>query len=86
MHDHLLSVRQVTTLINQAVDSFPHAACETCECFLGYVTQLEIDSEKLGQAFLKRYKPGRSEIHSCIGCDPCPPGDQFAAYNRENTP
>ena len=84
MSDDLLSVLQLTTLVNHAADCFPHTACETCECFLGYVTQLEIDADQMGQAFLKRLKPNRSEIHSCLGCDPCPPGDQFAAYIREN--
>lgn len=82
--EELLSVQQITTLINQTVDSFPHSQCQTCECFLGYVTQLEMNSDPIGKAFLKALKPDRSEIHSCLGCDPCPPGDQFAAYLRGN--
>jgi len=86
MRDQFISIKQITTLMNHAVGTFPHGQCETCECFLGHVTQLEIDTEKLGKAFLKTYKPNRSAIHSCLGCDPCPPGDQFAAYIRENTP
>jgi predicted HD superfamily hydrolase involved in NAD metabolism len=85
MSDDLLSVRQITTLINQTVDSFSHSECQTCECFLGYVTQLDIAADPIGKAYLKALKPDRSEIHSCLGCDPCSPGDQFAAHLRGYT-
>ena len=86
MSDDHLSLQQITTLIDQTVDSFPHSECHTCECFLGYVAQLDIDADPIGKAFLEALKPNRSSIHSCLGCDPCPPGDQFAAYLRGNTP
>jgi predicted HD superfamily hydrolase involved in NAD metabolism len=84
MSDDLLSVQQITSLINQTIDSFPHRECQTCECFLGYVTQLDIAADPIGKAFLETFKPNRSEIHSCLGCDPCPPGDHFAAYLQGN--
>ena len=79
-----LSNYQVTTLINNAIDAFHHEECATCECFLGYVTQLEMDSDKSSQQFLNRHKPNRKEIHSCLGCDPCPPGDHYAEYLRDD--
>ena len=82
MSNDLLSVQQITTLINQTMNAFPHSECQTCECFLGYVAQLEIDADPIGKAFLEELKPNRSAIHSCLGCDPCPPGDQFATYLR----
>jgi hypothetical protein len=79
-----LSVSQVTTLIDSVIDAFPLEECATCECFLGYVTQLERDSEKSIRLFLKSHKPNRAEIHSCLGCDPCPPADMLAGYLRES--
>jgi predicted HD superfamily hydrolase involved in NAD metabolism len=85
MSDDFLSVQKITTLINQTVDSFPHRECQTCECFQGYVAQLDFAADPIGKAFLETFKPSRTEIHSCLGCDPCPPGDQFAAYLRGNT-
>jgi len=41
----LLLVSEVKELINKAEISFRHQECAACECFLGYVTQLEIDSD-----------------------------------------
>ena len=28
---------EIQTLLKAAEDSFPHGACNTCECFLGYL-------------------------------------------------
>jgi predicted HD superfamily hydrolase involved in NAD metabolism len=86
MPDGLLSIQKITTLINQTVDSFPHSECQTCECFLGYVTQLQFTADPIGKAYLETFKPNRTKIHSCLGCDPCPPGDQYAVTIRGNTP
>lgn len=79
-----LSILHITALINNAIDTFPHEECATCECFLGYVTQLEMDSDKLSQQFLDRYKPNRKEIYSCLGCGPYRPGDHYAEYLRDD--
>ena len=79
-----LSNSQVMALVKNAVDSFPHEECETCECFLGYIAQLELDSDGMSRDSLKQYRPDREAVHTCLGCDPCPPGDHFAEYIREN--
>jgi len=78
-----LTRAQVETLLKEAEASFPHGACLTCECFLGYVAQLHVDSEPAGREVLKAYKVDRNSIHGCLGCDPCPPGDLYAAYQRQ---
>jgi hypothetical protein len=80
----LLSKPEVMTLINQAIDSFPRKEFPTCECYLGFVTQLEMLSDESSQQFLEIHKPERDQIHSCLGCDPCPPGDQYAEFLRGN--
>jgi hypothetical protein len=28
-------------------------------------------------------QPERSQGHVCLGCNPCPPGDLYAAYLRQ---
>lgn len=68
---------QVESLLNEAVESFPHDACLTCECFLGYVAQLRVDAEAGSKELLDKYQVERSSIHGCLGCDPCPPGDFY---------
>ena len=71
---------EVQELLLSAVDSFPHGACSTCECFLGYVAQLRIDSESADKDLLTPYKVDRASMHRCLGCSPCPPGDLYAEY------
>lgn len=74
--------QEVQDFLAVAVDSFPHGACLTCECFLGYVTRLRIDSDETSRDLIREYQVERNSIHSCFGCDPCPPGDLYAAYVR----
>ena len=78
----LLSVSEVKGLINKAEESFRHEECRTCECYLGYVTQMEIDSDHEAQDYLREYQPPKGEIHACLGCDPCPPGILYSQYLR----
>ena len=81
-----LSISDIKLLLSEAEYSFRHEECATCECYLGYVTQLKIDSGPEAQGnILKEYKPDRDKIHSCLGCDPCPPGTLYANYLRKRT-
>ena len=75
-----LTIDQTKKLIEEAIASFPHEDCSTCECFLGYLTQLELDTDEHFKNLFSLYKPDRSLVHSCLGCDPCPPADAFAKY------
>ena len=78
-----LTREEVQTFLAEAADSFPHGACLTCECFLGYVVRLRVDSDKTSQDLIGEYKVERNSIRSCLGCDPCPPGDLYAEYVRK---
>lgn len=71
---------EIQTLLKAAEDSFPHGACNTCECFLGYLAQLRIDSDSADKDIFTPFKFRREDMHKCLGCDPCPPGDLYAAY------
>jgi len=79
-----LSQEVVKSLIKDAEFSFRHEDCESCECYLGYIVQLQIDSDPEASDFLESYKSARGEIHSCLGCDPCSPGILYADYLRKN--
>jgi hypothetical protein len=71
---------ELQALLTQAEDSFPHDLCNTCECFLGYLAQLRIDSDPADKDLFVPFKVDRKDMHKCIGCDPCPPGDLYAEY------
>jgi len=49
-----LTREDVKTLLDRARESFPHDACLTCECFLGYVAQLGIDAGEDVRAMLAK--------------------------------
>ncbi len=78
-----LSASEAKSLIAKAEGTFRHEDCATCECYLGYVAQIVIDSGPGAKQFLQDYLPDKSEIHSCLGCDPCAPGILYATYLRK---
>lgn len=75
-----LTIEQIKTFLDETLASFPHEDCYTCECFLGYLTRLELDANDHARSLFSPYKPERKHVHSCMGCDPCPPADAFANY------
>jgi len=80
-----LSISKAKQLIKEAEEAFHHEPCRTCEVYLGYVMQLRIDSDVEGRKYLKEYMPARDQIHSHLGCDPCPPGILYGNYLLKNT-
>ena len=79
-----LSVGEVKELITKAEPSFRHEDCRTCECYLGYIAQLMIDSDPEAKDLLSGYMPPKDEMHGCLGCDPCSPGILHNFYLRSN--
>ena len=77
-----LTRNEVKALLKQARQSFPHDECLTCECFLGYLTQLGMDAGEEVHSLFDEMGIDHQHAHSCMGCDPCPPADLFADYLR----
>ena len=75
-----ISQNEAKKLINKAVETFRHEDCAVCECFLGFLTQLELDGDQEVREYLAEFKPAREEVHSCLGCDPCSPGILYSEY------
>jgi len=72
---------EIQAMLHEAEDSFPHGMdCNACECFHGYIAQLRIDSDSAYKDLFTPYKIDRKDMHHCLGCDPCPPGDLYAAH------
>jgi hypothetical protein len=71
---------EVQTLLQAAEESFPYGQCNSCECFLGYIAQLGNDSIAESTDLFIPYKVNKNNIHRCLRCDPCPPGDMYAQY------
>lgn len=77
-----LTSAQVENILQETAANFPHQACLTCECFLGLVALLGMDAQLDSRPLLDAYKVPRKEMHACLGCDPCPPGESYAKYIR----
>jgi len=79
-----LNQDELQTMLHEAKDSFPHGMdCNACECFLGYVAQLRIDSDATNKDLFTPCKVDRKNMHHCLGCDPCPPGDLYAEHMQK---
>ena len=54
--------------------------CSTCECYQGFIAQLEVDtSENIGD-FVALFSVPDEKLHKCLGCKPCPPADLYTNY------
>ncbi len=80
-----LTISNIELLLLEAEFSFRHEECATCECYLGYLTQLKLDSDQEASRYLEENIPDRGLIHSCLGCDPCAPGILYSNYLRKNS-
>jgi len=82
-HMPKLGRTELQDLIRQGEDAIAHGTCYTCECLLGYLAQLRVDSNPADNDLFLPFQVDRNEMHRCIGCDPCPPGDLYAGYLRK---
>lgn len=57
--------------------------CWACECLQGFIIQLLIDLEGKDVSELKKLMKNKQFLHSCLGCDPCPPGELFTKYLKD---
>jgi hypothetical protein len=78
-----LTAVEVESILNRLTSALPHDACQTCECFQGFLVQLLIDADQEAARLVASHRVERGAMHGCLGCDPCPPGDQYADYRAE---
>ena len=71
---------EVKQAVEQAEAALRHEDCLRCDCFHGFLAQLEIDASEDVSDLTGRFRVPREEMHGCLGCDPCPPGSLFADY------
>lgn len=75
-----LTAGQVRKLLGQLELAATREACWSCECLQGYITQLELDASDEAKPLLETYEVRPERLHGCLGCEPCPPAEVFAAH------
>ena len=82
-----LTRAEVRELVAETAASFAHNECRCCDCFQGFLTQLELDAFEDVSDILLPYRVEKSDMHGCLGCEPCPSGAAFSEYlkSRRNT-
>lgn len=78
--ERLLSIDDVEHLLSQLEESITRPECRTCECFQGFLAQLEGDSEPEALSIIHTKEVPEDQLHSCLGCAPCPPADVYTRY------
>ncbi len=58
------------------------ARCRSCDCLQGALVQMELDGGERVGALVAEHKVPSEQMHSCLGCDPCPPGEAWTDYVR----
>jgi hypothetical protein len=72
-----LSRQEVTDLIEKLESSMIRDECRDCECLQGVLVQIEIDAADNVSDITGPLKITNTQIHSCLGCDPCLPAEIF---------
>jgi len=76
-----MGAKGIKELVEELKGSVIREECRTCECFQGFIAQLEMDFENiLPDADLHDMKVEPEKMHCCLGCSPCPPADVYSRY------
>ena len=55
--------------------------CLTCECLQGALATLSVETDEAAiRTEAKAMRVERRRIHSCLGCESCPPADALMAF------
>ncbi len=80
MPERLLSTGDIKSLLTELEVSITRSECRTCECFQGFLAQLEGDCKPEALPLIQSMEVSDDRLHACLGCDPCPPADIYTRY------
>jgi hypothetical protein len=72
-----LSIDKAKVLVENIMSSMCRDECQDCECLQGILIQIEIVSDEDVSEITDPLKVSPEQMHSCLGCDPCPPAEIF---------
>ena len=80
-----LSFDDVKNILENLKKSISRSECWSCDCFQGFITQLELDAGEDVTKLTNHFLVPISEMHGFLNCDTCPPGDAFSEYINETS-
>ena len=72
-----ISRREAEKILRDQQASLPREECRTCECYQGFLVQLEAETAEGIKDIIDPLRVNPFEMHQCLGCDPCPPAEAF---------
>ena len=78
-----VTATEAKRVLEQLAQAITRDECRSCDCLQGLITQIELDAAQDISLLTAPFKTPRAQWHSCLGCDPCPPGALFADYIRQ---
>ncbi len=82
---NVIKEKELALIVQKLKKSAIKTECWDCECFQGFFAQLEIDQEEKLPEDIAALKVESSKMHSCLGCDSCPPADVYTRYLAERS-
>lgn len=80
-----LSRKEVEKIVERMKNEVSRPECWTCDCFQGFLVQLELDCPEDVGDIVTPLKVPKERMHGCLGCVPCPAGELFSEYIRKNS-
>ena len=77
-----LRLEEVERSLEELRASAQKDECWSCDCLQGFLCQLELDAGEEVAELTVSLKVPPSQMHGCLGCQPCPPGEIVARYIR----
>ena len=83
--DQKLSFEDVRNILENLKKSIPRSECLYCDCFQGFIAQLELDADNNVIELTDPFMLPLSQIHGDPGCELCPPREAFSKYINETS-
>ena len=72
-----LSIDKAKDLVENLGSAMCRDECRNCECLQGVLVQIEIVAGEDVSEITGPLKVSAEQMHSCLGCNPCPPAEIF---------
>ena len=77
----LLQSDEAERWVDRLTLSVARKECRSCECFHALLTKVRHDCPEAATIAVP-LQISTKNMHHCLGCEPCAPGDVFADYLR----